>query len=260
MHRGSFRQRSAFGALRSSDGRVGAETIVRETIRWPDVEGKPRRAAVNAFGFGGTNAHLIAEMPAPPADGSPASDQRLEGVRQVAAPMRPEHRLAIIGMSGTFGAYQGLEALRAAFYEGQACLTDPPAGRFRGIAAPSGMPRGGYVGSLDIDLLRFRLPPQELKRLNPQHLLMLETADAALRDAAMPVGGRVAVVVGMGHEPIIQRLQERWEVGPRLRGSYSCRNSVVGGEHRRFGGRRRRGCILPEASDFLGYVGNLRFA
>ena len=38
------------------------DRIVRSKIPWPQAKG-PKRAAVNAFGFGGTNAHLIFEEP-----------------------------------------------------------------------------------------------------------------------------------------------------------------------------------------------------
>jgi acyl transferase domain-containing protein len=245
-------------ALCSADGRVGAEAIVRETTPWPDVSERPRRAAINAFGFGGTNAHLIVEAAFGSAEPS-VPDSMAGRTQPQNPPAQPGDRMAIIGMAGTFAGNQGFEALRAAFYEGRTSLTVPPEGRFRGMKPESGSPLGGYVKSIEIDLLRFRQPPQELQRLNPQQLLMLETADAALRDADFSPGGRVAVLVGMTHEPFVQCLQERWETGERLRRSLKKADlrlsdddatalvaAVADGHH-----------PAPEPSDFLGYVGNL---
>ncbi|HEX8112782.1 MAG TPA: beta-ketoacyl synthase N-terminal-like domain-containing protein, partial [Kofleriaceae bacterium] len=74
--------------------------VVNELTPWPDTGGEARRAAVNSFGFGGTNAHVILESaPAveprrsPPADGTgiarpmllPISARSPEALRAAAA-------------------------------------------------------------------------------------------------------------------------------------------------------------------------------
>jgi 8-amino-7-oxononanoate synthase len=48
---------------------VGLELPAGETIPWQATDGVPRRAAINAFGFGGTDVHVVLEEvePAPPA-------------------------------------------------------------------------------------------------------------------------------------------------------------------------------------------------
>lgn len=58
--------------------------------KWPDIEG-PRRAAVSAFGVGGTNAHVIIEAP-PPAQ---PSDRRSRPYQLLAISARTEDALDV---------------------------------------------------------------------------------------------------------------------------------------------------------------------
>jgi acyl transferase domain-containing protein len=46
--------------LASEGGSIGGAGVVRALTPWPDMPG-PRRAGVSAFGFGGTNAHVVLE-------------------------------------------------------------------------------------------------------------------------------------------------------------------------------------------------------
>ncbi|KAM3086885.1 hypothetical protein ACMFMG_001006 [Clarireedia jacksonii] len=54
--------------------------IPTQLTPWPELElGEPRRASVNSFGFGGTNAHAILEQYIPPATAAQESSRELQG-------------------------------------------------------------------------------------------------------------------------------------------------------------------------------------
>jgi acyl transferase domain-containing protein/NADPH:quinone reductase-like Zn-dependent oxidoreductase/acyl carrier protein len=53
--------------------------VVDRLMPWPDTAGAPRRAGVNSFGFGGTNAHVLLESaPAPAAEPACSHDARAQ--------------------------------------------------------------------------------------------------------------------------------------------------------------------------------------
>ena len=92
----NFRSWPADSPLR--DGPFDAPMAARPwPRRYPD---SPRRAAVNAFGFGGINAHVLVEehVAAPPA---------VRGEPALQAP--PRNRIAVVGIGAQFGAVSEIE-------------------------------------------------------------------------------------------------------------------------------------------------------
>ncbi|MEU8436487.1 aminotransferase class I/II-fold pyridoxal phosphate-dependent enzyme [Streptomyces sp. NPDC029216] len=72
VHRGVIPPQPEFGLADRSVLDAAGLTVPTEPVRWPG-DGRPRRAGVSAFGFGGTGVHLVVEEhTAPPAGPAPA--------------------------------------------------------------------------------------------------------------------------------------------------------------------------------------------
>ncbi len=187
----------------SQNNLFGERQIVRQSMVWPN-SGDVKRAAVSAFGFGGTNAHLVLEnKPSSPASSS--------------SPGKPAS-LAITGMAAHFGSCASLSELRQALYAGRQLFTSLPPQRWKGLDdhaellsqyGISSIPPGAYLSSFEMDFLYFKIPPNDQDQPIPQQLLMLKVADAALQDAKMKPGGNVAVLIAMDTELALHEFRGR---------------------------------------------------
>ncbi|MEZ4318541.1 MAG: beta-ketoacyl synthase N-terminal-like domain-containing protein [Myxococcota bacterium] len=194
---------------------------------WPS--GVPRRAAVSAFGFGGTNAHLIVDAPparpSAPRPAAPPPVAQTEGrfgiraglrrilqrdrptehapappaePRQLPAPVPPAQlvespKLAVVGVAGQVGSWRA-EALFEALAAGRN-LRDA-----RGRVA---------IDEVVVDPRRWRIPPLELADLLPQQLLALELGADALESAGLS-GQATGCVMGMALDPRVCEQVVRW--------------------------------------------------
>ncbi|MEU3345117.1 beta-ketoacyl synthase N-terminal-like domain-containing protein [Streptomyces sp. NPDC006700] len=173
----------------------------------PEPWSGPRRAAVSAFGFGGTNAHLVVDLP----DDDP-----------VPAVSRPLHPATPVAVSGPVGPRAGavpaparprespggrtpvaIVALGARVGDGT-CTED-----FRG--AVLGGERRGAATEVAVELRDLCFPPLALQRTVRHQLLVLEAAREAVRSVSLP-RERTMVVVGMGVDPEVARAGARWRV------------------------------------------------
>lgn len=157
--------------------------LVAHAERAPWPEDRPRRAGVSAFGFGGTNAHLVLDGP------SEAS--------QPAPPPAPVPRLAIVGAAAQLGMRRGGELL-ADLRSRRSRLRDAPPVVARGLHTGS---VGTWVEEVRVDPRRFRIPPVELADLLPQQLIALDVAADAIAGAPRIDPARTACIVGMEVDP-----------------------------------------------------------
>ncbi|MFJ6854463.1 beta-ketoacyl synthase N-terminal-like domain-containing protein [Streptomyces sp. NPDC091271] len=216
-----------------------ADRVVREAVPWPDpAPGAPRRAGVSAFGFGGTNAHVVLSAPeTPEAPETPAAPATAAAPEAPAAPTEPPP-LAVIGMGAHFGSFATLDEFERAGYEGLVGVRPLPEQRWRGFETVEGgpldraglggdaAPRAAYIEDFEVDTTSYRIPPKDLAHFNQQQLLLMRVAEEALHDAGFErkrPGGkagsaarRVGVVIGMEMEPSAHGHGSRYELGRKL--------------------------------------------
>ena len=216
--------------------------ILRQSQPWPRRAAEvPRRAAINGFGFGGINAHLLIEewlgevslaMVQPPRMPPPS---RASAVAEAGAPAgkeedRPEP-IAIVGMGVRTGHCADLQAFTQRVLDSDAA--DQPALRtsWRGLTSddlvagrgtadagagghtPGALP-GFYLDDLAVPIDRFHIAPRELAEMLPQQLLMLDVARSALDDAGNPAldSSRSGVFIGLGLDLRTTDFHFRWRV------------------------------------------------
>jgi 3-oxoacyl-(acyl-carrier-protein) synthase/3-hydroxymyristoyl/3-hydroxydecanoyl-(acyl carrier protein) dehydratase len=162
-------------------------------------ETAPRRAAINAFGFGGVNAHVLIE------EYSAASRATHDRPQSQAARPIP---IAVVGIGAHFGPWKDREA-----FAQRVCGNDQSAGN------------SWLVNEVTLPLDRVRTPPSELQACLPQQLLLLRVAAEALDDAG-GIGEPKATgaYIGIALDPNTTNYDFRWsqesenrdEAGPAL--------------------------------------------
>ncbi|MDW4904117.1 beta-ketoacyl synthase N-terminal-like domain-containing protein [Streptomyces sp. ADMS] len=247
---------------------AGEVPVVRAGRDWPDRGPGPRRAAVSAFGFGGTNAHVVL---------SQRPDDREAGAAEPVVPPS----LDVIGLGAHFGTLADVPAFERALHDGTDAFQPLPEHRWRGLEDTGGgtleraglhraaLPEGGFVDRIDVDPADHRIPPADLRNYNLQHALMSKVADEALRDAGyertVPAGRRapeprrIAVVVAMEIEPSAHLHLARYGLGDFLRRAYDDAGLELTEEQfAAVASVAREGVHEPiVANEVLSYIGNI---
>ncbi|KAA3518569.1 hypothetical protein G6L63_18175 [Agrobacterium vitis] len=176
MQEGTIPATPGIGKLQKSMDAPGMEQrLVVENQSWPTPAGK-RHAAISAFGFGGTNAHMIVS------DDRTISGERTQGDSRAAKTLQPPP-LEIRGMAAHYGNAASLQAFEAASFGGEPVWAEPSSRRWRGATVNADTPPQAAINAYDIDFLRNRIPPAETEAFNAQQGLVLKVANEALSDA-----------------------------------------------------------------------------
>ena len=166
--------------------------VLRAPRPWEAPVGTPRRAAVSAFGFGGTNAHVLVEQ----------WDTTAGDASDATPPHAARDDVAVVAVAVRLGEDADVDAVVGRLLAGHAAETHRPFGALR-------IPAG-----------RFRIPPTELVDMLPQQLLALDVAKTAV-DAAgdTPADGlRTGVWFGVELGAATTDYHVRWSAQSRGRG------------------------------------------
>jgi 3-oxoacyl-(acyl-carrier-protein) synthase/3-hydroxymyristoyl/3-hydroxydecanoyl-(acyl carrier protein) dehydratase/1-acyl-sn-glycerol-3-phosphate acyltransferase len=155
----------------------------------------PRRAGINAFGFGGNNAHLILEEP-----GAVPAPSRLSPVST--------DPIAVVAVGARVGDGTSAAALREDLVQGR---------------------RRGPAKQVEVALQGLRFPPKNLEQSRAQQTLLLEAAREAVATGPALDRDRTMVLVGMGADPEVCRYGARWRLADHLSGEAldEARDAVI---------------------------------
>ncbi|HET6423693.1 MAG TPA: polyketide synthase, partial [Planctomycetaceae bacterium] len=185
--------------------------VPTKPMPWPEPKpGEARRTAVNAFGIGGLNVHVVM-------DDRPTQSLKTQ-VSVLAGPQGSVIRtkqivddsaIAIIGMGAVLPGAYTVDAFWDLLVSGRdpksdvvptrwnpAIYHDPAAkGNWRTTTT-----KGGFVTDFVYDWKKHKVPPKQIANANPLQFMLLDAADQAIRDAGYDKKAfdkqRAAVIVG----------------------------------------------------------------
>jgi PfaB family protein len=247
-----------------ANSKIAGEQIVTHNKPWSaDTKKSKKIAAISAFGFGGTNAHLIMEEhiksktkvknKSSKTDNNPVSSQAI----------------SIVGMGAYFGQSQNLSELTDVIYQSKQLRSTLPDKRWQGIdndlpilekfGLDKSALQGNFIDQFDFDYLYFKIPPEEQAPLLPQQLLMMKVLDEALQDSSLPRGGNIGVIVAMEMDLGIHQFRGRIDVAWQLQESLRNSNIILNQEQQQQLTELLKDSLhnAVEINQFTSFIGNI---
>ncbi len=254
----------------SDSDKIAGDKILTENKVWKNSQDKAKVAAISAFGFGGTNAHLILEEHNAQAKESPR-DAKRKAIKKSHA--------SIIGMGAYFGQSRSLADFEQVIYEGRKVQISLPENRWQGIDKDDAILdkfairptlagqkndalkqfAGNYIDQFDFDYLNFKIPPEQQAPLLPQQLLMMKVLDEALNDSSLAIGGNVGVIVAMEMDLGIHQFRGRIDIAWQLQESLKNSNISLSEEQQQQLTELLKDSLhnAVEINQFTSFIGNI---
>ena len=183
---------------------------------WPEWSDRhPRRAAVNAFGIGGLNVHVVVDEFSQTHHATTATGIRPGFASESSEPAEPRQRageerdaVAIIGMGTVLPGAGSIPALEEMLKSGHSPICEVPASRWhwpdfyqpeRAQPGKSLSKLGGFVTDFEYDWRKHKIPPKQIAQASPLQFMILDAVDQALQQAGLDsqtIRERTGVVVG----------------------------------------------------------------
>ena len=191
-------------------------TVPTHQTAWPaPAAGEVKCAAVNAFGIGGLNVHVILQEHQEPASRKlisavpgPKAGQPLDVMKDGPLPLRDG--IAIVGMGAVLPGARTVDALWDVFGSGRDLRIQAPEERWIGEGETRGVGQGslwltptrtgGFITDFEYDWKKHKVPPRQVQFADPLQFMLLDATDQALKNAGYDTKPfdrtRTGVVVG----------------------------------------------------------------
>jgi len=155
--------------------------IPQQAYTWPEpAPGRPRLSAVNAFGIGGLNVHMVLE------GYDPVYSANLVKNQPPAELSQDEDAIAIVGRGGMIPGTLNADDLWDNMARGENHITPLPEERWDGSLGigdddndPWVIPpvRGGFITGYEYDWKKHKVPPKQVMNADPLQFMLLEVPE-----------------------------------------------------------------------------------
>lgn len=203
--------------LQTKDSLISIDNVATKATRWPKSNG-PKRAGINAFGFGGVNGHMVIRG---------HDNQAVQTVSDTGS-YYSKPSLSIVGIGIELPGIKSVEAYKELIRSNEQLYSELPETRWSGLerrkdilglAGLDSVPEGSYIESFEFDCIRYKLPPNVIGLHLLSHMSMMKIARRAFIDAGYTIGEHnknIAVIIAGDMDYTCYRYQARNEISWQL--------------------------------------------